>query len=87
MVLGYVRTTYGDVRGSTTGKGTVVPWYGLMVASQCEKLNGWSLGVKAQVCSGTEVAPDRVPESTQGEDTGRRGTRVRHGHSYENQDG
>lgn len=25
-----------------------------------ENLNGWLLGVKAQVCLGTEVAPDRV---------------------------
>lgn len=33
------------------------------------------------------MAPNRVPVSTQGEDTGRRGTRVRHGHNYENQDG
>ena len=44
-------------------EGTVVPWYGLMVASQCENLNGWSLGVKAQESLGTKVAPDRVLRS------------------------
>ena len=71
MVLGYVRTTYEDVRSSTTGKGTVVPRYGLMVASQCEKLSGWSAQGEGKCAQVLERDRDKIEiwngQSTQGE--------------------